>query len=498
MPLYRYTAKNRQNTIVRDEIEAPDERSARAAIRDLGYFPIDITLSKQRLKVSFSEVAEEVGKLRTQVKEVFTDQTEHLVVFTYTATSSDSAEVISGKIEAHDQREARQLLRAKNLFPIEIKTTGQQVDTSGMTPSERFVARLNMLVEKLFPPSVPLEDLTMMAQQMAAMVEAAIPVIQALDLVKGNVKNAKLQSVIDEMKAKIEMGSSFSMALNDYRDIFPSIFRELVQAGESGGNLDENLRRVANYLEDQMELRNKIKGALTYPVVVLCLITLIVSGLLVFVVPTFIQLFNDFHIVLPLPTRILVGTSDFLLHRWYVIFVAVFILYTAWSIFSRTQVGRDLVERVSFQIPLIGPVVYKSMLTRIVFTLALSFRAGLSVTETLDSTAKTITYRKIADKLEKVKNGVLVGQSLGALFKETEMFPAVVVQMVAIGEETGRIDDMMGRAAAYLKDEVDQAIKRLTSAMEPLMTVVLGGIVFFVMGSLYLPVLSLLQKGIKG
>jgi len=497
MPAYKYTAYNRQNTLVQDEIEAPDERAARAQIKDLGYFPVELQAISKRMKVSVSEVIEEAKAFRNQVQDVFSDQSERLIVFAYTATSGDSSEIISGKVEAHDAREARSLLRARNLFPLEVKTTGQAVDTAGLTPTERFFSRLNLLFERLFPPKVPMAELTLMAQQMAAMVEASIPVIQSLELVEGNIANKKLKSVLDEMKSKIEMGASLSMALNDYKEIFPSIFRELVQAGESGGNLDENLRRVSNYLEDQMELQAKIKGAMTYPIVVLGLITLIVTGLLVFVVPTFISLFKDFKIVLPLPTRILIFTSDFIMTKWYLIFVGAFAAVIFWGIVKRTQAGRDMIERISYKIPLVGSVVYKSMLTRIVFTLALSFRAGLSVTETLDSTSKTITYKKIAGKLDKVRQGVLVGQSLGQLFKETEMFPSVVVQMVKIGEETGRIDDMMARAATYLKHEVDQAIKRLTSAMEPIMTVVLGGIVFFVMGSLYLPVISLLQQGIK-
>lgn len=514
MPVFEATFKDTSNRYVRERVSADSVRAARNQLRSRGVVPLTIepvssvSLFVERLRASIAKAgpspddvarrAQAKAQRASEVEAVRAQMGQHRY-YAYEAIRDENREEVTGLLRATSPRAARQLLRDQGLIPKSIrhdlfgqfKASTQQegpkakaVQRFDQTPFERFY-------ERIFPPKVTQKDLTLMAQQLAAITQAGLPIVQALHLLRDTVSNKYLQRIITEMIEQITQGISMGECIKNYRDVFPPLFIELVDMGEATGNLDENMKRLADYMARQLELQQKVKGAMTYPTIVLGILILIVTGLMIFIVPTFIKLFADFKVELPLLTRILLGMSHFITHDWYYFFVLPPLAW-GWKHVSRTALYKYVWDKLEFKLPLVGNLFYKVTLTHMLNNMSMSIRSGLTMVRALDSLYENTSNHVLKEKVAEIAENVKVGARLGTVVLAADIFPPLVNRLIAVGDETGAMDDMLQRASLYMDNEVEQSVKTLTSAIEPAMTLLLGGTVMFIVGALYFPLMGIM------
>jgi len=491
-PLFEYTAYDSSNNMFTEQIHASDVKTARSLIREQGLFPVKIKEIAETIKVSAAkekmlDKLQSFVKEASEVKERLSKLEVKVFSFKYTAHTHAGMQVV-GDIEAHDLREARNLIRNMDLLPIDIQIKSETL------ASKKLGSLFVSIWERFFPPKVNLKEISLFSHQLAAMLEAGIPLPKALELGERNVKDTRLKIALRDVKIKIEGGSNFHVALAAHKNILPPSFIELVTAGEMGGTLEENMKRLAEYLSSQLELRQKLQGAMAYPIVVLSIITLITIVLLTLVVPQFQKIFKEFNLDLPITTQFLISLSSFITLRWWLIPIIIVLFIWFFRVTYDIPYLRNLYQRIIMKTPLIGQVIYKILIARIVYTLGLSVKAGVSIADTLNSIIKNLDNIKFQAKLGTIVQGIEKGEKVSILFEQSELFPSVVTHLFTIGEETGNIDEMMNKAGNYLDNEVNASVKALISAMEPLLTVALGIIVGFIIFSLYIPIFTLIQK----
>ncbi|HEY9724142.1 MAG TPA: type II secretion system F family protein [Oscillatoriaceae cyanobacterium] len=512
-PVFEIVSKDLHNQFVTERLTADSARSARSLLRERGFTPLEIKeiprlslmvegLSQAIAKAGPSEAdkhreAERKAK-EAQVKELRAARARQ-GWYRYEAINDDTRDEVIGLIKATDLRNARAQLREQRLIPKSIRFSllgsfdakgqaGPQVKKE-KSYDQTFFQRL---FERIFPPKVSVKDLTLMAQQLAAITQAGLPIVQALHLLRETVTNKYLQKVITGMITNISQGVGFGETIKEYTDVFPSLFIELVDMGETTGNLDENMKRLADYMAKQLELQQKVKSAMTYPTIVLAILALIVTGLMIFIVPTFMQLFKEFKVSLPITTRMLLWLSWFITHKAWMVPPIVFVTNLVWRQLSRTALYKFLWDKVEYKIPVFGNLNYKVTITHMLSNLSLSLRSGLTVMRALDSVRENTRNHLLKEKVEEIAENVKMGARLGVVVVAADIFPALVNRLIAVGDETGAMDDMLARAAVYMDNEVEQAVKALTSAIEPMMTVLLGGTVMFIVASLYFPLMGIL------
>jgi type IV pilus assembly protein PilC len=390
---------------------------------------------------------------------------------------------VKGVIEARDEVEARMLLREQQIRPIRLNKRG------GMS--------LNMDVGDLFgnvkflQPSVGLKDLVMMTRQLSVMIDAGIPQVMALDILAKQSENPALRKVVQDVKDRVEQGSAFNAALGRHPKIFSQLYTNLVAAGEQGGVLDVILRRLADYLEKTSALIGKVKSAMFYPAAVVVVAVLVVWGLLTFVVPKFAEFVKSMGGNLPAPTLMLIDISHFFVDRWYVIFASILgIIFGVRALFV-TPSTRKVIDRVSLRIPVIGPIVRKTAVSRFARTMSILLQSGVPILESMDICGRIAGNYTVQEALQKTKIAVAEGKSMAAPLEYSGVFPPMVVQMVSVGEKTGALDQMLAKVADFYDEQVDASIKGLTSLLEPVMMVVLGTIVGGILIALYLPIFKL-------
>ncbi|MEB3285182.1 MAG: type II secretion system F family protein [Candidatus Sericytochromatia bacterium] len=513
MPVFEAVFKDANNRFSKERLTAANVREARTLLRDRGQLPLSLTavsvstLWVERLRGAIAKAgpsAEErqrqsaLKAKRKAESEAFRAKVGALQYFAYEAINDDTREEVVGLIRAHSVKEARQMLREQRLLPKSIQRDyfGQFKDNKDGGPQAKKqddfkTTDFERLVQRVFPPSVSQKDLTLMAQQLAAITQAGLPIVQALHLLRDTVQNKHLQVIITEMTEQISQGVSFGECIKNYRDVFPPLFIELVDMGETTGNLDENMGRLADYMAKQLELQQKVKGAMTYPLIVLGILTLIVVGLMIFIVPTFMKLFKEFKVQLPLATEMLLWMSWFVTHRWYTVFVLPVVWWLG-RLVVRTAVFRFVWDKLEFKIPIFGPLNYKVTLTHMLNNMAISLRSGLTVIRALDSLEENVRNHLLKDKVAEITENVKMGARLGTVVLAADIFPPLVNRLIAVGDETGGMDDMLFRASTYMDNEVEQAVKTLTSAIEPMMTLLLGGTVMFIVGALYFPLMGIM------
>lgn len=493
MPIYEYKAYDKGRNLIQDQITADDEKSVRALIREQGLFPYEIRAISGGFSPThlLSSVTNSVKKTIQDIKVIQERLAEDdvLRLFEYTGQVASSGETIRSDIQAVDIKSARQLIRERGHYPLTIKQKRLTIQERG-----GFSQITLQLLDLIFPPKINLKELALFIRQLATMLESGLPLLKALDLGAKNVRDSRLKFAILDVKDKISEGVTFSQAIREHQNVFPPTFIELIHAGDVGGNMQDNLIRLADFLERQIELRNKVKAAMTYPVIVLSLVSLIVLVMVVFVVPQFVPLFEEFKLKLPLPTRILIAFSNITTSYWWSFPLIVVFGIWVYRVTYRIPVVRTIYQQILTKIPLVGPLLYKATITRIIHTIAITMTAGISIRETLLSMHRTIDNGQIQLRLDDIRIGVERGGQLSTLFVESRLFPEVVNNLVNIGEETGNTDVMLERAAFYLDQEVDLAVKQLLAAMEPFMTMLMGAVVFFLVGSLYLPIFSLIMN----
>lgn len=340
---------------------------------------------------------------------------------------------------------------------------------------------------------VSLKDVAVGSRQLSTMINAGLPLLRALTVLTEQTENKELAKIWDQVRSDVQVGSSFSVALGKHPKAFNRLYVAMVKAGEAGGVLDDVLLRVADTLEKQVTLRNKIRSAMTYPVMVAGLVFVILVAILIFVVPQFEVLYSDLGGSLPFPTRILIATSNVVKRFFPLVMlgfgVGIFVLRR----YIKTERGRMQFDKLKLRVPIFGELFRKVAMSRFSRTLGALMRAGVPVLQSLEITQETSGNMVVSEALKDVQDSVREGETLARPLERHKVFPAMVVQMLAVGEETGAVDTMLEKVADFYDSEVDSTVEALTSLIEPLLIAMLGGVVGGILISLYLPMFRIIN-----
>jgi type IV pilus assembly protein PilC len=386
---------------------------------------------------------------------------------------SKQGEVRSGEIEAQDAAAVEARLRQMGIEPVKVKKKPRELHM----PS--------------FGGGVGTKDILVFTRQFSVMIDAGLPLVQALDIIATQADNAAFRNVLSQVKSRVEAGSTFADALGEHPKVFDVLFVQLVRAGEIGGILDTILQRLGAYIEKNEKLKRRVKGAMVYPAVVLTVAVGVVAALIGFVVPTFEKMFKDMGGTLPGPTQFLVDLSHSFISTWYWYLIVPVGLFTAFKLSTRQGKGQLTWHGIIMKLPIFGPLVRKVAVARFTRTLGTMISSGVPILDALEIVAKTAGNRVIENAILYVRAKISEGKNIAGPLGETKVFPAMVVQMIGVGEATGAMDQMLSKVADFYDDEVDVAVGALTSMLEPIMMVVLGSIVGYFMIAMYLPIFSM-------
>jgi type IV pilus assembly protein PilC len=340
--------------------------------------------------------------------------------------------------------------------------------------------------------SIKQKDIAIFTRQLATMMKAGVPLIQSFDIVARGSTNPRMTRMLTDIRSDVETGTSLSAAFRKHPLHFDSLYCNLVEAGEAGGILEQLLERLAVYQEKSMAIKNKIRSALIYPVAVLVVAFVVVAIIMIFVIPAFKDVFKSFGADLPAPTLVVIAMSEFFVKYWYLIFGiligGVYVFFESWKRSPRMQ---KVMDRMLLRAPIFGDLVMKSSVARWTRTLSTMFAAGVPLVEALDSVGGASGNAVYAEATEQIQKDVSTGSALTTSMQTTGVFPVMVIQMCAIGEESGSLDQMLGKAAEFFEDEVDEAVKGLSSLLEPFIIVILGTLIGGIVVAMYLPIFKL-------
>lgn len=399
---------------------------------------------------------------------------------------------MSGQVrESTARADSAQLLRARlssrGYEVLEIKEQGfSLMQFQIFAQADAFLAK--------FEP-ISLKDMVVFSRQFAAMISAGVPLLRTLTIIVEQCKNRKLKGVLDEVRKSVESGVSLSDALARQSGVFDKLYISMVRAGEAGGFLSEVLKRLADFLEARQKLNTKVRSAMVYPSVVLAIAILVFWAMLTFILPIFEGLFRNIGSELPAYTRFLMSLSEYMRSIWMAIFV-VCVLISLFFLrrYYRTEVGREHIDGLFLALPLFGDLSKKVAIARFCRTFGTLIKAGVPMLSALDVVKDTAGNASIARSVEKIYNEVRQGGSISKPMSRLPLFPTMVTQMVAVGEETGNLDDMLTKVAEFYDMEVDNSVEALTSLLEPIMVVGIGGIVGSVVVGMYLPIFTVIEQ----
>ncbi len=340
-------------------------------------------------------------------------------------------------------------------------------------------------------PKVVEKDIILFARQFSTMIDAGLPIIQCLEILHVQQQNKTFKRMIKEIKEQVESGATLAEALKRFPKHFDDLFVNMIAAGEAGGILDAILRRLAAYMEKAAKLKSQVKGAMTYPVVTLIIAVLVLGVILVFVIPVFEEMFADFGGELPVPTQIVVRASEIVKSKILYIIIGIFIFGFAARKFYATEKGQDFMDDLQLKIPVIGELLRKVAVAKFTRTMGTMLASGVAILEALDIVAKTAGNRTIEKAIYDVRSGIAEGRTMADPLQESGVFPAMVCQMISVGESTGALDAMLEKIADFYDEEVDQAVENLTSLIEPFMLVFLGTTIGGLVVAMYLPIFKM-------
>ncbi len=384
-------------------------------------------------------------------------------------------EIKKGEIEAANDASLRALLRRQGFKSINIRTKPKDL--------AEYLPFLKKKVKE--------KEIVVFARIFATMINAGLPLIQCLELLAQQEQNKTFAKIISSIKEDIEGGSTLSDALKKHPKVYDDLFVNLVAAGESGGILDVILQRLSNYMEKAMKLKSKVKGAMTYPASVLVISIGVVALLLLKVIPVFQKMFEGMGGELPGPTQFLVDLSEYAQRYFIVAIVAVVVAFIAFKRFYRTERGTLIIDDLVLKAPVFGPLLKKVAVAKFTRTMATMLSSGVPILEGLTIVSKTAGNKIIENSLMKVRKSISEGKTIAEPLQETGIFPAMVVQMIAVGEATGALDTMLAKIADFYDDEVDAAVEAMTALLEPFMMVFLGGVVGGMIIAMYLPIFKM-------
>ena len=388
-----------------------------------------------------------------------------------------SGNLVTGTLVADNERLVLERLREMGYTPLEVGK-----EKKG----------LNFEIN-IRPGKVKLKEIAVFSRQFATMVNSGLPILRALTILADQTDNAELAKVLMVVRNDVEQGASLSAAMAKHEKVFNELYIAMVKSGETGGMLDDVMLRLASLLEREVHLRQKIKSAMTYPVAVVALVVLIMSAMLLFVVPQFKSIYSQLGGTLPMPTRVLMAMSDAVKKYWYVFIAGSFAFSFFLKRYKKTESGRATIDAFKLKVPVFGPLFHKTALSRFSSTAGMLLRSGVPILQALDIVADTVNNRVMSKAVIDVQASVREGESIAKPLAKHAVFPPMVVQMLAVGEETGQIDTMLDKVATFYDNEVEASVDALTSLIEPLLIAFIGGAVGAAVIALYMPMFNIIK-----
>lgn len=398
-----------------------------------------------------------------------------MAIFQYKAKNNHN-ENVNGKVEAQKLEQAQAILRDRGLFVISIHESGEQ---------ESFISNLTNGVKR--------NDIIGFTRQLSTMITAGLSLLDAMTILERQSKPA-MKKMIGEIIRDVESGTTFAQALKSHPKSFTRIYYNLVKAGETAGVLSEVLKRLADNLEKEKEFRGKVKGALIYPVIVVIAMTVVATVMMIFVIPQLTEMYKDFDAELPLMTQILISFSNLMRQFWYVMLIGVVGGLFGLRAWRKTPIGARKFDMMLLKLPVFGELRQKIILTEFARTLSLLLGAGISLLEAIEIVGEGVENIVYRDAIQDAYRYVEKGSSLAIAIEKYDIFPTILPQMIAVGEETGQLDEVLTKLSLYFESETEQAVKGLTVALEPMIMIVLGLGVGFLIVAIVMPIYSLTSQ----
>jgi type IV pilus assembly protein PilC len=390
---------------------------------------------------------------------------------------SPNGELLSGEYQAETKEDLVSHLRKRKII----------------ITSMREKAKGNLNIKLPGQDRVSVKDIGVFTRQFATMINAGLPMVQCLDILSQQIEKEFFRTTVAKVMADVEGGSTLAESMGRHPKVFSTLYVNMVEAGEAGGILDVILVRLATFLEKLDALQRKVKSALTYPSVVAFVAIAATCFMLIFIIPTFARMFTDFGGQLPLPTRIVMGISDFLRGYWWLLIAIITGTVVAIQRYYKTEAGRLVIDKLLLKIPVLGTVIRKGAVARFTRTLGTLISSGVPILSGLEITARTAGNRVVENAVIATRESISQGNTIAEPLRASGVFPPMVTQMIAVGEQTGALDEMLDKIANFYDDEVDTAVDALTAIIEPVMIVVMGTIVGGMLIAMYLPMFKLVS-----
>jgi type IV pilus assembly protein PilC len=407
--------------------------------------------------------------------------------FQYEAMNAEGKPVVD-QIEADNTEQALDKIRQMNLFPTSV--TERKAPKTGVAAKTKRVRKKTLVISL---GGIGNKDLTTFTRQLSTLTDAGIPVVQALNILEHQMRACSLKNVVGNVADEVESGSMLSEGMAKFPKAFDELYCNMVKAGETGGVLDLVLQRLADFREKSARLKRRVIAALIYPAAVLFFAACIVTLLILFVIPNFIAMFRELNVELPTPTRILLHITDWATNYWYLIPLTPLAVFVLYKLIASTRIGRTTVDWLKFHVPLFGSIMNKSAVARFTRTFGTLIGSGVPILEALNISRDTAGNKILANAIQGVHDSVREGDPIAAPLSQSRVCDDIVVNMIDVGEETGNLDTMLLKVADTYDQEVDVAVDGLTSLMEPMMVIGLGLIIGFIVISLFLPLIKLMQ-----
>ncbi len=396
-------------------------------------------------------------------------------LFEYTAKNATNGQIMKGQMQAQTRDEVVGHIRKNRLILVNIREAPKQLKFS------------------FGQPGIKTRDIVIFTRQFATMINSGLPLVQSLSILASQTENKALKEVTKQVVFDVEAGNTLADAFSRHPKAFSGLFVNMVAAGEAGGILDTILLRLATFLEKNDALIRKVKSAMVYPAVIMSVAAIAITVLLIFVIPVFQSMFASVSMELPLPTRVVIGLSEFLIGYWWAIGLSIAGAVFLVKQYYATPEGHKNIDKMLINSPVLGDVIRKSAVSRFTRTLGTLISSGVSILDGLEITAKTSGNRVIHDAVMESRASIAGGETIAAPLERSKVFPPMVISMIAVGEQTGGLDEMLSKIADFYDEEVDVAVGALLSLMEPVMIVVLGVVVGGMVVAMYLPIFDMMN-----
>ncbi|MDH5432973.1 MAG: type II secretion system F family protein [Gammaproteobacteria bacterium] len=403
--------------------------------------------------------------------------------FQYSARSQNG-EALNGTIESNSRQTAADTLLGRGIIPLKLEELDQTKSLFDKDISHLFVSR-----------HVPIQELILFSRQMYSLTRAGVPLTRAINGLLQSSTSTLLKNVLDKVFHDLNAGTNLATALAKHPDIFSTLYISLIHVGENSGQLEESFKQIAAYLELEEKTRQRIKSSMRYPLFVIMAIVAAIVVINIFVIPQFSKLFASFNAGdLPLPTRMLMASSEFFLNYWVVILIASFAGFFSFSKYIKTNQGELWWDKFKLKIPIFGNILYRALLARFSRTFAMMSRSGVPLINALNIVSEVVDNKWVSFHIKEMRSGVENGESIKVVATRSKMFSPLVLQMIAVGEETGQLDEMLDEVAGFYEEQVDYDLKKLSDYIEPVLIVFIGAIVLILMLAVYLPMWDLTSK----